>query len=193
MHWTLDIIVQIKEMSHSSSLAGCVCWNGFDDGFWRQLFLDFPGGSDGKVSIYNAGDLGSIPGLGRVPGKGNGNPLQYSCLENRMDGGAWCPWGRKESDTTERLHFHFPWRRKWQPTPVFLPGESCEQRTLVGCHLWGHTELVGHNWNDLAFNKTRQCTICLCYQTAFSVECQLHGFPVNIEDPSSLCLLCRQE
>ena len=42
-----------------------------------------------------------------VDGEGNGNPLQYSCLENPMDGGAWCSWGRKESDTTERLHFHF--------------------------------------------------------------------------------------
>ena len=52
------------------------------------FFLDFPGGSDGKASAYNAGDLGSIPGLGRSPGKGNGNPLQYSCLENSMDGGA---------------------------------------------------------------------------------------------------------
>ena len=45
-------------------------------------------GSDGKVSVYNAGDPGSIPGLGRSPGEGNGNPLQYSCLENPMDGGA---------------------------------------------------------------------------------------------------------
>ena len=45
----------------------------------------FPGGSDGKESAYNAGDLGSIPGLGRSPGEGNGNPLQYSCLENPMD------------------------------------------------------------------------------------------------------------
>ena len=59
------------------------------------------GGSDGKASVYNAGDLGLIPGLGRFPGKGNGNLLQYSCLENLTDGGAWCPWGRKESDTTE--------------------------------------------------------------------------------------------
>ena len=50
---------------------------------------DFPGGSDGKVSAYNVGDLGSIPGSGRSPGEGNGNPLQYSCLENPMDGGAW--------------------------------------------------------------------------------------------------------
>ena len=50
---------------------------------------DFPGGSDGKASANNAGDPGSIPGLGRSPGAGNGNPLQYSCLENPMDGGAW--------------------------------------------------------------------------------------------------------
>ena len=52
-------------------------------------FLDFPGGSDGKASVYNVGDLGSIPGSGRSPGEGNGDPLQYSCLENPMDGGAW--------------------------------------------------------------------------------------------------------
>ena len=49
----------------------------------------FPGDSGSKDSVYNAGDLGSIPGLGRSPGEGNGNPLQYSCLENPMDGGAW--------------------------------------------------------------------------------------------------------
>ena len=48
----------------------------------------FPGGSDSKVSACNAGDPGSIPGLGRSPGEGNGNPLQHSCLENPMDGGA---------------------------------------------------------------------------------------------------------
>ena len=50
---------------------------------------DFPGGSDGKASAYNAGDPGSIPGLGSSPGEGNGNPLQYSCLENPMDRGTW--------------------------------------------------------------------------------------------------------
>ena len=49
----------------------------------------FPGGSDGKVSACNVGDPGSMPGSGRSPGEGNGNPLQYSCLENSMDGGAW--------------------------------------------------------------------------------------------------------
>ena len=51
--------------------------------------LDFPGGSDGKASAYNAGDLGSIPGLGRSPGEGNGNPFQYFCLENPTDRGTW--------------------------------------------------------------------------------------------------------
>ena len=52
--------------------------------------------------------------------------------------------GSLESDMTERLHFHFftfmHWRRKWQPTPVFLPGESQGWGSLVGCRLWGHTE-----------------------------------------------------
>ena len=55
------------------------------------------------------------------------------------------PWGREESDTTERLHFYFftftHWRRKWQPTPVFLPRESQGRGSLVGWHLWGHTQL----------------------------------------------------
>ena len=50
--------------------------------------MGFPGGSEGKVSACNVGDLGSVPGLGRSPGEGNGNPLLYSCLENSMDGGA---------------------------------------------------------------------------------------------------------
>ena len=58
---------------------------------WPLLssLLDFPGDSDGKAFVYNAGDLGVIPGSGRSPGEGNGNPLQYHCLENPMDRGAW--------------------------------------------------------------------------------------------------------
>ena len=57
-------------------------WNG-------KHFTGFPGGSDGKESTSDAGDLGSIPGLGRSSGERHGNPLQYSCLENAMDRGAW--------------------------------------------------------------------------------------------------------
>ena len=64
---------------------------------WRENIFNthitstkgFPGGLDGKASACNAGDLGSIPGSGRSPGEGNGSPLQYSCLENPMDKGAW--------------------------------------------------------------------------------------------------------
>ena len=57
---------------------------------FRSLFVrGFPGGSLGKESDCNLGDLGSIPGLGRSPGEGNGYPFQYSCLENSMDRGAW--------------------------------------------------------------------------------------------------------
>ena len=58
-------------------------------GMKKIVLLGFPGSSDGKASAYNAGGLGSIPGLGRSSGEGNGNLLQYSCLENPMDGGAW--------------------------------------------------------------------------------------------------------
>ena len=60
--------------------------------------LDFPGGSDGKASVYNVRDLGSIPGLGRFPGEGNDNPPQYSCWKipwMEELGAGYCPWGRK--------------------------------------------------------------------------------------------------
>ena len=69
----------------------------------------FPGASDGKEFTCNAGDVGSIPGLGRSPGGGHGNPLWYSCLENphgqRSLAGS-SPWGHKEWDSTEQLSIH---------------------------------------------------------------------------------------
>ena len=79
-------------------------------------------------------------------GEGNGTPLQYSCLENPVDGGAWqAPAHRvakvgHDSETSLSLFTFMHWRRKWQPSPVFLPGESQGQRSLVGCRLWGRTE-----------------------------------------------------
>ena len=69
---------------------------------WNCFHLDFPGGSDGKVSAYNAGDPGSIPGSGISPGEGNGNPLQSHGWRSLV---GYCPWGHKESDMTERLPF----------------------------------------------------------------------------------------
>ena len=156
------------------------------------LLLDsgLPWWPSGKESACSAGDKGSIPGSGRSPGKGNGNSLQYSCLENPMDRGAW--WAtvhgsqtvsynlatRQQQSTWQVLKYfwaeyfkHFPeglkrwfmqtptwtgasqvvlvvknppanagdawdkkipWRRAWQTTPVFLPGESYGQRRLAG-------------------------------------------------------------
>ena len=61
----------------------------FFNSLWIFSFLGFPGGSDGEESACNAGDLGSIPGLGRSPGGGHGNPLQYPCLEHLVNRGAW--------------------------------------------------------------------------------------------------------
>ena len=71
-----------------------------------MLFMGFSGGSDIKESACSAEDLGLILGLGRSPGRGHGNPLQYSCLENlhgQRSLASYSPWDRKESDTTERL------------------------------------------------------------------------------------------
>ena len=70
--------------------------------FYTIHLGNFPGGSDGKESVWNASDLGLIPGWGRSPGEGNGYPLQYSCLENPRDRGAWgATVAVTESDSTE--------------------------------------------------------------------------------------------
>ena len=84
--------------------------NGF-----KLLLLGFPGGSDGEESACNVGDLGSILGSGRSPGEGNDNPLQYSCLENPMDRGAWgaTVHGVTKSQTqTEQLTLRFKYYYK---------------------------------------------------------------------------------
>ena len=79
-------------------------------------------------------------------GEGNCTPLQYSCLENPMDRRAWWVWSMgslgvgHDWATLLSLFTFMHWRRKWQPTPVFLPGESQGFGSLVGCCLWGRTE-----------------------------------------------------
>ena len=85
--------------------------------------MSFPGDSEGKESAYNVGDLNLIPGSGRPPGKGRGNSLQYSCLENRhgQKSLAGCsPWGHKESVMTEQVSTH-----------MYFTGHRASQAVLV--------------------------------------------------------------
>ena len=78
----------------------------------RNATVGSYGGSEDKASACNAGDPGSIPGLGRSPGDGNGNPLQYSCLENPMDRGAWQATVHRVTKSRTRLsEFTFTFRR----------------------------------------------------------------------------------
>ena len=108
----------------------------------------FPGDSEVKASACNVGDLGLIPGSGRSPGEGNGNPLQYSCLENPMDGGAW--WATVHGvarswtqlrDFTFTFHFH-ALKKEMATHSIFLPGESQEWEPgglpSMGSHRVGH-------------------------------------------------------
>ena len=91
-----------QRVGHGDSWVGKFPWR--SGRLPTPVFLGFPGGSDGKESACNAGDLDSIPGLGRSPGGGHGNPLQYSCLENPMDRESWratVHGVHKETDTTE--------------------------------------------------------------------------------------------
>ena len=91
---------RLKRLSSSSSMCLAL--------FWVLKIKDFPGGSDGKASAYNAGDPGSIPGLGRSSGEGNGNPIQHSCLGNPMDSEAW--WAtvhrvaKSQTQLSDRMH-----------------------------------------------------------------------------------------
>ena len=76
---TIKCLGENLSLYRINSNSSCHLWSTYS----------FPGGSDGKESACSAGDLGSIPRLERYPGEGNGNPLQYSCLQNSMDRGAW--------------------------------------------------------------------------------------------------------
>ena len=138
-------------MNHNS-LFSCKY---LQDAFWS---LGFPSTSDGKASVCNAGDLGSIPGLGRSPGEAKGYPVQYSGLENSMDhtvhgvtksgrnfsvlclgfpsGSVGKESACKAGDLGLILGLgRFPWRREWLHSPVFWPGE------FHGLYsLWGHKE-----------------------------------------------------
>ena len=103
----------------------------------KYTYHGFPGDSNGKVSVCNVGDLGSIPGLGRSPGGGHGNPLQYSCRENPMDREAWqaySPWGRKEYNTTEQLNTTFDFQlRSGNDTILSKRSSRSKIKHFVSC------------------------------------------------------------
>ena len=88
-----------------------------------NFYLDFPGGSDDKASAYNAGEPGSIPGLGRSPGEGNGNPLQYSCLQNPMGSQRV----RHELSNFTSLHFILPKKSSLRPKVTFSGGPEDQE------------------------------------------------------------------
>ena len=120
-------------------------------------YMDLPGGSDGKASFFNVGYLGLIPGWERFLGEGNGNSLQYSCLENPMDGGAWC---RLLSMGSQRVRHD--WARLFSSkinhsfVPYFLEeGMPVHSSILVWRIPWIEepgglqsmgSQRVGHNW-----------------------------------------------
>ena len=104
--------------------------------------MDFPGGVDGKVAAYNVGDPGSIPGLGRSPGEGNGNPFQCSCLEKSHGWRnlvGYSLLGCKELDTTEWLHFQF---LSWL-SEGFPGGTNGKE---PACQCWRHKRHGFHHW-----------------------------------------------
>ena len=129
-------------------------WNEYEFTYYQG----FPGGSEVKASAWNAGDLGSIPGLGRSPGGGNGTPLQYSCLENPMDGGAW--WAIAHgvaksqtwlSDFTFTFHFH-----------ALEKAMATHSRVLARRIPGTGSHRVGHDWSDLAVAAATAQKILFC-------------------------------
>ena len=99
--WQTPLKASMAGRIDASRCVTCF-WSTWLQLLWSQSTQGFPGGSDGKESFCKAGYLGSIPGLGRSLGEGNGNSLHYSCLENSMDRGAWRTlsmgsWGHRES------------------------------------------------------------------------------------------------
>ena len=116
---------------------------------WTWEVLGFPGGSEVKASACNVGDLGSIPGSGRSPGEGNGNPLQYSCLENPMDGGAWWATVHRVAKSQTQLRnftslgsYRTGWYQRCQNKAVNIWNQH---QRLEWCR-WGVFDVEKPNW-----------------------------------------------
>ena len=129
--WTThDHMLKCTHQSHSLSLIAL------------QIIQGFPGDSDGKESVCNAGDLGSVPGLGRSPGEGSGNPLQYSCLENSMDREELGRIQSMGSQMTEQLSTSMDHSASWL---AFCPSLSW----ILHCSCWRKGKsLSSLRWKD---------------------------------------------
>ena len=140
------------------------------------LELGFPGGSDRKESACNVGDQGSVPGLGRSPGGGHGNPLQYSCLENphgQRSLVGYSSWGSQESDTTEWQSTHIgvilPYRLEYSESNgqgSVLPGQYLALPALA---LITSFFVFSHNWPtfSLSPSPTPSWTYSQSYDNVF--------------------------
>ena len=104
----------------------------------------FGGGSESKESTCNVGDPSSIPGLGRSPGEGNGNPLQYSCLENSMERSlaGYIPWGCKELDTTEQLMLSL------SPGYLFQRNENLCLHIILYINIYSSLSIMVGKWKQ---------------------------------------------
>ena len=120
----------------------------------HTIWMGFLGGSDSKESACNAGDLWSIPGLGRFPGGGHGNPLQYSCLENPTDRGAcWATvHGVAESDMKTKHSTTHNMDKSWKQA----------ERNLIQKHIiWPHSYLVLEQSDFICGGKINN-SCCFC-------------------------------
>ena len=136
--------------------------------FFNLFFFPFrhvQGGSDGKAYVYNVRDLGSIPGLGRFPGEGNGNSLQYSCLENPMDGGAWC---RLLSMGSQRVG------HDWATSLHFTSPSGTHQKEITRCYSQWPCGYECFQWTALSLNDYWVSTVILPWCQAYSKG----GFPI---------------
>ena len=138
----------------------------------------FPGGSDGKESAYNMGNIGSISGYRRSPGEGNGNPFQYSYLENSMDRGPLGSWNHKELNMTELLRHTHVESKKMVLMNLFVGKEWRHRCGKSTCGSW-RKERVGRRERESSINiytlscvkqKTGEKSL---YNTGSSASCSM--------------------
>ena len=141
----------INSRIHQSIVVFPACWNTTQHWKWITTYYNkkrgFPGGSDGKESACSAGDLGSTPELGRSPGEGNGNPLQYSCLENSMDWGAWwatVPGVAKSQTQLSDFTFTFTWKKMGWSSEIKGENQDTEKYLI----LTRTTNQCGQQWEE---------------------------------------------